>query len=164
MNESDYILKPHRLADLIAAIQVMGTYSYSARAVDSWSKLLGDKPRSAETWVEVFNQHPEFFRAGIQDNGQHTLALRRAQPRVFNTKTSKEITTDEFEQLSDEEKKKYSRKPLSAPQITFLVEVAIRLQSQAIAQRQERRWWMPHVMSVITLIIGLVTGALLKYL
>lgn len=160
--ESPYVTRQHRLADIIAALQVMGTYRYSARSVESWGELLGEKPRSAETWLEVFNEHPEFFRAGVDDDGLHTLALRRAQPRVYNTKTNEEITVAQFKELPTEERPKISRRPLTSPQITSLVEVAVKLQSQAFARRQELRWWVPHAMSIATLLIGLVAGALLK--
>jgi hypothetical protein len=161
-SESPYVTEPHRLADVIAALQVMGTYSYSARAVDSWVELLGEKPRSAETWLEVFSAHPEFFRAGVEDDGLHSLALRRSQPRVYDTRANEEITSAAFRALPVDGRSHISRRPLSSQQITSLVEVAIKLQSQAFALRQERRWWVPHLVSVCTLLIGLALGALLK--
>ena len=160
--ESPYVSRPHRLADVIAAVQVMGTYRFSARSVEAWAELLGERPRSAETWLEVFNDHPEFFRAGLEDDGLHTLALRRSQPRVFNTMTNDEITVAQFKELPVDGRSHISRRPLSSQQITSLVETAIKLQSQAFARRQELRWWVPHVVSVVTLVIGLVAGAILK--
>lgn len=160
--ESPYVTKPHRLGDVIAALQVMGTYRYSARTVESWAELLGEKPRSADSWLEVFNDHPEFFRAGLEDEGRHTLALRRAQPRVYNTKTNEEITVAQYNDLPADGRSHISRRPLSSQQITSLIETAIKLQSQAFARRQELRWWIPHAMSIVTLLIGLAAGAFIK--
>lgn len=59
--QSPYLSHQHRLADVVAAIQVMGIYSYSARTIDSWAEILGQKPRSASSWGSIFNEHPEFF-------------------------------------------------------------------------------------------------------
>lgn len=160
--ESPYVTNPHRLADVIAALQVMGTYQYSARSVEGWSELLGKKPRSADSWLEVFKDHPEFFRAGLEDQGLHTLALRRAQPRVYNTKTNEEITVAEYKELPADGRSHISRRQLSSQQIISLIETAIKLQSQAFARRQEFRWWVPHAMSIATLLIGLVAGAVIK--
>lgn len=161
-SESPYVTKPYRLADIIAALQVMGTYRYSARTVESWAELLGEKPRSAESWLDVFNDHPEFFRSGLEEEGLHTLALRRSQPRVYNTKTNEEITVAEFKELPTDGRSHISRRPLSSQQIASLIETAIKLQSQAFARRQELRWWVPHAMSVVTLLIGLMVGAVIK--
>lgn len=160
--QSPYVTEQHRLADVIAALQVMGTYRYSAWSVESWAELLGEKPRSAETWLAVFNDHPEFFRSGVEDDGLQTLALRRAQPRVYNTKTNEEITIAQFKELPAEGRSHISRRPLSSQQITSLIEVAVKLQSKAFARRQELRWWVPHVMSIVTLLVGLAAGAFLK--
>lgn len=160
--ESPYVTKPHRLGDVIAALQVMGTYRYSARSVESWAELLGEKPRSADGWLEIFNDHPEFFRAGLEDEGLHTLALRRAQPRVYDTKTNEEITVAQYKDLPADGRSHISRRPLTSQQIASLVETAIKLQSQAFARRQELRWWVPHAMSIATLLLGLVVGAVIK--
>lgn len=160
--QSPYVTRQNRLADIVVALQVMGTYRYAARSIESWAELLGEKPRSVGTWLEVFNDHPEFFRSGVEDDGLHTLALRRAQPRVYNTKTNEEITVAQFKELPAEARAHISRSPLSPQQINSLIEVAVKLQSQAFARRQELRWWIPHVMSVVTLLVGLAAGALLK--
>ena len=53
-------LKDSRLADVIAALQIMGTYPWAKRTVDSWTKKLGEH-KSGENWKEVFEDHPEFF-------------------------------------------------------------------------------------------------------
>jgi hypothetical protein len=58
---SAYLKNPRRLADLIAAIQVLGTYKFSSRAAEKWKKRLGRTPVSAGNWTGIFQEHPEFF-------------------------------------------------------------------------------------------------------
>lgn len=53
-------LKDYRLADVIAELQIMGTYPWAKRKVVSWTKKLG-KHKSGENWKDVFEDHPEFF-------------------------------------------------------------------------------------------------------
>lgn len=160
--QSPYIAHQSRLADVIAAVQVMGSYRYSARSLEAWAELLGEKPRSADGWLTVFNEHPEFFRAGVDEDGLHTLALRRAQPRVYNTQTNEEITVKEFRALPEGQRSHISRRPLSSEQILSLIEVAIKLQSQAVLRRQELRWWLSHVIGVLSLLVGVFVGAAVK--
>lgn len=157
--QSPYLAHQSRLADVISAIQVMGTYRYSARSIESWSEILGEKPRSADTWLTVFNEHPEFFRAGLDEEGLHTLVVRRAHPRTFNTKTLEEISRQEYQELPKDGRSHISRKPLSTEQILALIEVAIKLQAQAAARRQELRWWVPIVITALSALTGALIGA-----
>jgi len=155
---SPYITKQHRLADLIAAIQAMGSYRYSARTVENWKEILGEKPRSAESWQTIFNDHPEFFRAGVSDDGLHSLVARRSQGRTYNTQTGSEITLEQFSSLVGKQRDIISRKPLSPEQIQSLVQTAINLQNQAVTRAQELRWWVPTLVAIASLVIGVLTG------
>lgn len=157
--QSPYLSHKDRLADLVAAIQVMGTYRYSGRRVERWASLLGEKPKSACDWETVFREHPEFFRIGIQSNEYQSLVVRRAQPRTYNTQTGEVITHKEYKTLTDEQKKKYSRLPLSSEQILSLIDVAVKLQEQAVKRRQELRWWVPVVIGVLSSLVGVFIGA-----
>lgn len=160
--QSPYIAKPHRLADLVAAIQVMGTYKYSGRKVDSWAKILGEKPKSAESWVVVFKQHPEFFRAGVEDAGFQTLALRRAQPKIYNTRTREELSPEQLRAIPKGARSHISRRPLTSEQILSLVDVAVKLHTQAIARRQELRWWVVMLIGLVASFVGAFVAALIK--
>lgn len=157
--QSPYLDHQHRLADLVAAIQVMGTYRYSGRTVESWTQILGEKPKSAQTWLAIFQEHPEFFRAEVDQAGFQTLALRRAQPRVYNTKTDTVITLQEFYGLPADQRAHISRKPLSSEQILSLVDVAVKLQTQAIVRRQEKRWLVVFVLGLLGTAVAAFIGA-----
>lgn len=155
--QSAYLASQERLADLIAAIQAMGSYRYSSRRVKKWEQIL-KKPRSASSWDVVFNEHPEFFRASSREDGEHQLVLRRAQNKVYDTDTGKEITVRDYFSLDEKGQSRISRKPLSAEQIISLVEVAIKLQNQAVTYNQEVRYRIPLLMGLL----GVLLGALLK--
>lgn len=157
--QSPYLSHQDRLSDVIAAIQVMGVYRYSARKIDAWIELLGSTPKSADSWLTIFNEHPEFFRAGLDEDGLHTLVLRRAQPRTFNTKTGDEITVKEFKVLDESARKQYSRRPLSTDQILALIDAAAKLQTQAAVRRQELRWWVSIVVTALAALAGSIIGA-----
>jgi hypothetical protein len=140
----------------------MGTYRYSGRKVGAWAKTLGEKPKSAPTWLTVFKDHPEFFRADVDAGGFQTLALRRAQPRVFNTKTKEEITLEEFRKIPKDQRRHFSRRPLSTEQILSLVDVAVRLQTQAVMRKQELRWLVVVFFGLLSSFVGAFVGAIIK--
>ncbi len=157
--QSPYLSHQNRLSDVIAAIQVMGVYRHSARKIEAWVELLGNKPKSADNWLKIFNEHPEFFRAGLDEDGFHTLVLRRAQPRTYNTKTGDEISIKEFKALEQSARKQYSRRPLSTEQILALIDAAAKLQTQATIRRQELRWWVSIVVTALAALAGSIIGA-----
>ncbi|UUQ64505.1 hypothetical protein NLK61_25395 [Pseudomonas fuscovaginae UPB0736] len=157
--QSPYLYHQHRLAEVVAAIQVMGTHVYSARTIGSWAEILGQNPKSASSWAAIFNEHPEFFRADLEEGGLHTLASRRAQPRVYNTQTGEEITVAQFKAIPQGERSHFSRRPLSSEQILSLIDVAVKLHTQAAVRRQELRWWVSLVVGALAGLVGAMIGA-----
>lgn len=157
--QSPYLDKAERLADLVAAIQALGSYRYAAREEMKWRQLL-HKPKSAETWGEVFRDHPEFFRASSRDDGYHQLVLRRAQSNYTHVGNGQVITLHQLKQLTPQQQKSYSRSPLSPEQILALTDVAIKLQNQAVARRQELRWWVPVIAAFGGAVVGGILGGL----
>lgn len=156
-NRSPYLVQ-HRLADLIAAIQVLGTYKFASRDPEKWEQSLGRKPLSAESWHRVFEEHPEFFRIKGADK-KASLMWRRSYEKIFDTRAGKELTSDQIADLDKDEKKQFlSRAPVTASQVETLIHAAIELHTRAIAQRQEMRWWIP----VLTAFLGVIIGALIK--
>jgi len=45
-NSGPYLDNSNRLQDVLAAIQVLGTYEFAVRELDKWANLLGRKPKS----------------------------------------------------------------------------------------------------------------------
>jgi hypothetical protein len=143
----------------------MGTYKYDGLLPDrseerrefNWEQAIGSNPRSVTNnkWSELFRQHPEFFR--IDDNGKAYLVWRRARERVWDTESRKELTISELDGLSEQQKdNRLSRKPLEPGETTKLIEIAVNMHSQAIARRQELRWWVPLLMGVVGVLIGVL--------
>lgn len=154
-SQSSYLKKGNRLADVVAALQVMGTYKFASREIQAWEKSIGRSPSSASSWLEIFSDHPEFFR--IKDKWV-SLVWRRASEKTYDTRSGKEITPEEVAALPKNENLRISRAPLSPDQVTALIEVAIKIHAQAIARRAELRWWVP----VLVGAIGIAIGALIK--
>lgn len=155
---SPYLTNGWRLADVIAAIQVMGAYPWSSRKVEKWLEKLGD-PLSAKKWETVFKEHPEFFRL---NNDYASLRWRHGYDRTYDAEMGKELDGTERESLDDEAKERLTRRPLTSDQIEALMKTAVGLHSSAIAHAQERRWLIPLIFGLIGVIIGVVLQAAFK--
>lgn len=70
-----------RLADVMALIQVLSLDKHAHRSESGLNDELQGIPKSAKSWEEVAQQHPEFFR--VKDSGTHktSLVARHVQPR-----------------------------------------------------------------------------------
>jgi hypothetical protein len=158
---SPYLEKPTRLADIVAAIQILGTDRYEKRRLEAWAKYLGDQPTSDRSWKHLFEKHPEFF--GMEEE-RAFLVWRRAQAR-YDPDTEKEYSFDQIEQLKKQDPTvddRLFRKPLTESQITTLINAAIAMQVQANAFEERRRWWVPAVLSSAATLLAVIVGALLK--
>lgn len=157
-HDSPYLSNSRRLADVLAAIQVMGAYAWASRKVTAWAEKLG-KPLSAESWEKIFEEHPEFFRV----NGEWiSLRWRHGYDRNYSAQLARELSIVEIDALTKEGKDELTRKPLSSDQIEALMKTAIELHSRAIAHAQERRWLTPLLFVLLGTIVGVVLQAALK--
>jgi hypothetical protein len=156
---SPYVQNPARLADLIAAIQVMGTYRFSTRRCEKWEKRLGRQPVSAERWLTIFRQHPEFFT--IQDDDFVSLVWRRSKERNYDTYERKLLSREEAQTMAatepENEAVRLSRPPLDTAEISKLVDIAVSLHEREINHKQERRWWYAAVIAVGSVIVSLLS-------
>ena len=156
---SPYIANPNRLADLIAAVQVLGTYKFASRRLDKWERRLGRKPVSAENWQTVFDQHPEFF---TKQGELVSLVWRRSRERNYDTFTKAILSRDEAIKLSELEnesnEERLTRSPLNTTETSKLVDIAINLHEREIRHTQERRWWITAVISIVGLIISVAAS------
>jgi len=157
--KSPYLESQWRLADIVAAIQAMGAYPWAQRKVEGWVCSLGD-PLSAKNWLEIFEQHPEFFKS---DGEWVSLRWRRAYDSSYDAKANRELNAEEIEKLTPEERRQLTRKPLTSDQIEVLLKTAIEMHSRAIAQQQEGRWWVPVWLPALSGLIGAILGALATF-
>ena len=72
---------PERLSDVMALIQVLALDKDTHRSESGLKDELQVRPRSAPTWTEVAQGHPEFFR--VQTGGAYPISLvaRHVLPR-----------------------------------------------------------------------------------
>lgn len=157
---SPYLHEHNRLGDVIAAIQAMGTYKFYKLSFDDWSERISGDPSKGRHWQTVFVEHPEFFRLDGQRE-RASLVWRRQYPKRFHVDDERKLSREEFYQLTDEQKARVSRNPLTPNDIKALIDTAIDLHSRALEQQRERRWWIP-LASGVGGFIGGIIGGLLK--
>ena len=159
MANSSYLKEPNRLAEVISAIQVMGTYKFYKLDFAGWADRISGDSKQADHWKTIFEEHPEFFRL---DAGREKASLvwRRTYPKLYNVDQEEKITRDQFFQLSNEQKARISRSPLTNLDISTLISAAIQLHSCALEHQQDKRWWISGVVGLLGVIVGACIQAL----
>lgn len=176
MSKSPYLENPKRIEDVIAGIQVLGSYEKkTSRRLNFWTSLLG---RDEAYWKKVFEEHPEFFRVNDKtqqleetddDNNNDSSELwvslrwRFAYQRTYDHLRKIELSNDELNELNNSQKKKLTRKPLTSEQIQSLISTAINLNEKAISDDIRKKWWRP-LLSGVFVIFGALIGLLSSHL
>lgn len=160
--KSPYLVDDRRLGDVIAAIQVMGTYKFYKLEFAKWSERITGSEDGGTHWRTVFAEHSEFFRLdGAREKA--SLVMRRQHPKLYNVDTGEMISKDCFESLAAIDRERISRQPLTPDQTAALVKTAIELHSRALDHEQSRRWWVPIVSSFIGGLLGASIGAISQW-
>ncbi len=73
MGTSAPLLRPDRLQDVLALIQVLALDRHTHRSADGLLSELQGPPRSAPSWALVAADHPEFFR--VRPGTEHGVSL-----------------------------------------------------------------------------------------
>lgn len=155
---SPYLKNPKRLSEVIAAIQVLGTYKYYKRNFADWAKAISGNETEGEYWKKIFSEHPEFFR--IARKGEMvSLVWRRTYQKRYYVDIERTVTKEECDRLKAEGKKdRISRTPLKNEDIKMLVDTAINLHSTAFEEKKDRRWWIEPLIAFLGAIVGAVIG------
>lgn len=78
-----YTSNSSRLANVIAAIQVLGTYKFYKSDFSDWAERIeGDKSKG-NYWKNIFIEHPEFFR--INSTGTKAKRSALCNPLGYHT-------------------------------------------------------------------------------
>lgn len=157
---SPYLRDPGRLGDVIAAIQAMATYKFYKLDFESWADRMSADKSLAEKWKQVFLEHPEFFRLDSA-KAKASLVWRRQFPKRYDVYAERVITWAEYDALTDEQKCRISRVPLSSSDIKALVDTAVNLHSRALEHQKDKRWWVA-IAGAVGGLVGSIVGALLK--
>ncbi len=156
---SPYLQNEKRLADVIAAIQTLATYKFYQLTFAQWADRITDDLAQAAHWKQVFEQHPEFFRLD-STREKVSLVWRRQHHKLYHIDLDKNISKQEYWQLSDEEKEKVTRTPLNSSEITALIDAAIKLYSQQLENRNDQRWLGTSLLALLGVVLGAVITAL----
>jgi hypothetical protein len=156
-------LKSNRLADLIAALQVMGSHERPEAKIARWAERFeaSADPQRVARWRAIFTEHPEFFLV-YELRGEEKAALRwRYARKYFDSKTNEEFTPAEAAALEPERQELLTSKPLDQSQLQTLISTAIELHSKSIAERQEGRWLRQSIITTGLGLVSTVVGVLL---
>ncbi len=156
-NNNPYTNNNNRLADVIAAIQVMGTYKFYKLDFAGWADRIEGNESNGGYWKTIFEQHPEFFRL---DSGRNKASLvwRRNYQKLYDVDKEEKITREHYKTLNTKQKDRVSRNPLTNSDISTLVDTAINLHSGEINHKKDSRWWITGAIGLA----GVIIGALIK--
>lgn len=82
--KKNFYLKTNRLADVLALIQVLALDKDSHRSESGLKTEFKVNPKSAESWKEVAEEHPEFFRVSEENTYNISLISRHVTPKTDN--------------------------------------------------------------------------------
>src|SRR5262249_431154 len=123
--ERSAYLKQGRLSDVIAALQIMGAGERPEKTIMSWAKELSydDSDTEVDRWTAVFKEHPEFFLVyRLQGDPTLKAALRwRYTNKLYDSKSGKEYTPQEKEDLPEKQRWNLTTKPLASDAIAALM-------------------------------------------
>jgi hypothetical protein len=182
---SSAYLEKDRLAQVIAAIQIMGTSDWPSGSLNRWvseleggtqltPKQLGLTPihfGERKKWAAVFEQHPEFFKT-YTVAGEQRVALRWRFSQSVNSsgnaqgaaaapaaggQTDADWTAED--KPADDTSTTSDRHPLTPGQISVLMTTAIELHSRAVAQRNILDHFGPALITALGALIGSAIGA-----
>jgi len=161
-HHSPYLL-PDRLADVLAALQIMAAAERPERKIVDWANEL-DRNRDSETferWKGVFEGHREFFlvyKLAGEDDLKAALRWRYVN-KLYNSQTGQEYSVEQKQQLPEKQQWALTTKPLSVEATTALMNKAVDLHTRAIEELTARKWWIPVVVAVIGAVVTLLVGA-----
>lgn len=71
----NFYLKPGRLSDILALIQILAYDKLAKRTHDGLKAQLRRDPLTASTWTDIGQQHPELFR--VLEAEKHSSGQKR---------------------------------------------------------------------------------------
>jgi hypothetical protein len=173
MAKSHYLEKD-RLANVLAAIQILGVSDRSSGSLNRWvaelearEELTSDQLDSSpikfaerKKWSMLFEQHPEFFKSyTLRGEPRVLLRLRYAQTANFSLKNGAASATPENkDKVVNGEEPGIASKPLTADQIQMLINTAIELHARDAAADRGPERFRPFLMATLGAVLGTLAG------
>ncbi len=157
--QTPYTDNAGRLADVIAAIQVMATYKFYKLGFSDWADRICGDEGNGDYWKNIFVQHPEFFRLDSARK-RASLVWRRNYQKLYDVDLQENIPREEYRDLENGKKERISRTPLNNSDISTLINTAIDLHSREIEHKKDSRWWISGVIGLAGVILGAAIKAL----
>jgi hypothetical protein len=168
-----HYLEKDRLANVIAAIQILGVSDRSSGTLNRWvaeleaseeltSEQLDSSPvkfAERKKWSTVFEQHPEFFKTyPLRGETRVLLRLRYAQSANFVPKNGTATAAPETKDKPDSADDAIASKPLTADQIEVLINTAIELHAREAAADRGPERFRPFLMATLGAVLGTLAG------
>jgi hypothetical protein len=173
-----HYLEKDRLANVIAAIQILGVSEAASGTLDRWAAELeapeeltpeqlattpvrfGDRKK----WQAIFEQHPEFFK-NYTTRGEQRVSLRWRYAQAVNAPPKPKAQAAEPNALAKPDDEydlsKIPSKPLTPEQMQVLINTAIELHAREVAaDRPADRLHTP-LMTLVGALLGSVAGGAL---
>lgn len=138
MKKSNRYFEEYRLADVIRLIVSLAIEENSFRTFGGVESSLRSKPKSAENWSQIADEHPEFFRF---NKGRTSITLLFRYLRQPNLKEGEK------------------RDPLSVKETQKLIDQAIEIHDRQIARHQRNSFRIPIITTLIVALVTLLTAA-----
>jgi hypothetical protein len=141
-SETSSYLKPGRLGEVLALIQVLAYDKDTSRSEEGIGDELQRIPSSADTWMELAEFHPELFRVRANEKRKKRAALvaRYVLP---------------YEALDNGEEK---RPQLEPSVVNKLMEVAIDMHDRQVNRKNQWKILVPMVVAIISATAAIVAA------
>jgi hypothetical protein len=174
MAKSHYLEKD-RLANVIAAIQILGVSDQASATLNRWvaeleasEELTSDqldltpvKFAERKKWAALFEQHPEFFK-NYTLRGEQRVLLRLRYAQSFSSPSKKNGANgggENKDRRNDtNENPPIVSAPLTPDQIQVLVNTAIELHARESAAERKPDRMSPFVIAIAGAALGTVAG------
>ena len=176
---NSHYLEKDRLANVIAAIQIMALADRPSGSLNRWVAELEASEELTEEqldkspikfaerkkWQTVFEQHPEFFKS-YTVRGEPRVLLRwryaeTLQNRTTDKSNDKSTAGEDAAETPDDDAELPPSKPLSADQIQVLINTAIGMHAKEAEAQQTPDKFRPLLMAIIGAALGTLAGGII---
>lgn len=128
MPKRPYLIE-NRLADVLALIQVLSLDKHRHRSEKGLEQELQGKPKSANNWKIIAQEHPEFFR--VDSSREHNISLLARHVIEVNDKGKSDLSSD---------------------LINTLIKIAIEIHDRQNEKSDRWKVWLPLLVALITVL------------